>query len=507
MSAVLPVPHSVARGPVLRTLTAGALRVGGVPFDLAGVSDLAHRAFGIRIVADAVDPDVVLVDAEVPAPAPLGVDPRPSARAGRSEGYRIESADGRLVLSGASEEALFRGLTTVIASLDGGLLPSLEVHDHPRFAWRGLSLDVVRRWFPVEDVERVIDMLALHKLNVLHIHLTDSQAWRFAVPGRPALTPDGDHYTADDLERLVAYARARHITIVPEFDVPGHVGPTIENDGRVTVTTGAHPMLRYLEWDAPGVADLVRDALAELAARFDAPYLHLGGDEAFGDPHQSFAAFLQAAASEIRSLGRKVIGWQEATRADALGEGDLVQLWIADRDRFDSERMKARVPEEYHALVGMAEELYAEAADDPKLIAAAGLGAIVSSSDPLYLDRRPAELGLDPEQTARFGPLGNDGYPPTPSTDLLRWDPLTQRDIVESAVAVAGIEAALWCETVDDFDDVAVLLLPRLGFVAQRAWGPAEIDIDEVIAATRDQQSPWAALGFDNFHRSSEVFS
>jgi hexosaminidase len=507
MSAVLPLPHSVARGPVLRTLTERTVHVGSAAMDLTAITDLAARAFGVRIVADAADPDVVFVDAEVPAPAPTGTDPRPSDRAGRSEAYRIVSVDGRLVLSGASEEAFFRGLITVIASLDERLLPALDVRDHPRFAWRGLSLDVVRRWFPVDEVERVIDLLALHKLNVLHLHLTDSQAWRFAVPGRPALTPDGEHYTADDLERLVAYARARHITIVPEFDVPGHVGPTIENDGRVTVTTGAHPMLRYLEWDARGVADLVRDALTELAARFDAPYLHLGGDEAFGDPRESFAAFLQSACAEVRARGRQVIGWQEATRADALGEGDLVQLWIADRDRFDSGKMKARVPEEYHALVDMAAVLYAEAVDDPTLIAAAGLRAIVSSSDPLYLDRRPSELGLDPEQTARFGSLGNDGYSPTPSTDVLRWDPLTQRDIVESGVAVAGIEAALWCETVDDFDDVAVLLLPRLGFVAQRAWGPAEIDIDEVIAATRDQQSPWAALGFDNFHRSSEVFS
>ncbi len=507
MSAVLPLPHTFARGPVLRTIENRTLRIGGAPFDLSAFADLAERGFGIHLEADAADPDVVLVVETVEAPKPIGADPRPADRAGRSEAHRIRASDGHLVISGAADEALFQGLLTVVAAIDGDRLPTLEVEDHPRFAWRGLSLDVVRRWFPPEEVENVVDLLALHKMNVLHLHLTDTQAWRFAVPGRAALTQDVQHYTAGDLDRLVEYARARHVTIVPELDVPGHVAPTIEADGRVAVTTGSHPMLRYLEWDAPGVAEFTRDALTELVAHFDSPYVHLGGDEAFGDPRESFAAFLQAAAGEVRALRRRVIGWQEAARADALEEGDLAQLWIADLDRFDADTMKARVPEQYHSLVDTAAVLFAEAVGDPELIASAGLGMIVSSSDPLYLDRRPSEPGLDGAQNERFLQLGNEGYPATPSTDVLRWDPHMQRDIVESDGVVAGIEAALWCETVRDLDDVAMLLLPRLGFVAQRAWGAADIDVDEVIAAARGQQSRWAALGFANFHRSSEVFS
>lgn len=507
MSVLLPLPQRLTRAGTLRTLRDGVLRVDAAPFDLSAVADLAERAYGIRVVSDAADPDVRFVSTPIDAPDPIGVDPRPADRAGHSEAHRIEVADGRLSISGVGEEAFFRALLTVIASIDGDRLPALEVHDHPRFAWRGLSLDVVRRWFPVADVERVIDLLALHKLNVLHIHLTDSQGWRFAVPGRPALTPDAEHYTAADLDRLVAYARARHITVVPELDVPGHVASTVEADGTVAVTSGSHPLVRYLEWDAPGVADFVREALGVLVAHFDAPYLHLGGDEAFGDPRESFVAFLQAAAHEVRSRGRRPIGWQEAARADALGEDGLAQLWIADRDRFNAAKMKKRVPEQFHALVDMAAELFAEAVDDPGRIAAAGLGTIVSSSDPLYLDRRPSDASLDAAQNARFETLGNEGYDATRSTDVLRWDPFTQRDISASGAVVVGIEAALWCETVDDFDDVAVLLLPRLAFVAQRAWGAADVDIDEVLAAARAHQSSWRALGFTNFHRSDEVFS
>lgn len=506
MSAVLPIPQRMTCNGVLRSLSNSTLRIGGAPFDVTAIDDLARRAFGIRIVSDTADADVVLVTEAVDMRAPIGADPRPLRCAGLSEAHRIQPIEGRLTISGAGDEAFFRGLLTVLACLDGDQLPALEVHDYPRFAWRGLSLDVVRRWFPIEDVERVIDLLALHKMNVLHIHLTDSQAWRFAVPGRPTLTPDAEHYISEDLDALVAYARARHITIVPEFDVPGHVAATVGADGTVAMTSGGHPFMRYLDWDAPGVAEFVREVLAELAAHFDAPYLHVGGDEAFGAPHNTYVAFLQAAAAEVRSLGRRVIGWQEAIRADALDHADLVQLWISERDRFDEARVKATVAEELHPLVEQAAVLFAESVHDPARIGAAAIKSIISSSDPLYLDRRPSEQSLDEVQNARFESLGNAGYDATRSTDVLHWDPIMQKDIQDADVIVAGIEAALWCETVQDFDDVALLLLPRLALVAQRAWGAAEIDIDEVLATARAQDRRWSGLGFANFHRSTEVF-
>jgi len=506
MSVLLPLPQAMTRGGTLRTLRDGVLRVGGAASDLTAIDDLARRALGVGVVRDAVDPDILLVREVVAAPDAVGVDPRPADRAGRPEAHRIRVVDGRLAVSGAGDESFFRALVTVVAAVDGDVLPALELEDHPRFAWRGLSLDVVRRWFPVDEVERIVDLLALHKLNVLHLHLTDVQAWRFAVPGRPALTPDDAHYSADDLDRLVAYARARHITVVPEFDVPGHVAATVAESG-VAVTTGAHPFVRHLDWEAPGVAAFVRDALAELAGRCDAPYLHLGGDEAFGAPHEVYTTFLRAAAAEVRALGRRVLGWQEAIRADALQSGDLVQLWIAERDRFDADRVKATVAEELHPLVDEAAALFAESVHDAGRIGARGIPVIVSASDPLYLDRRPAEPSRDDAQNARLAHLGNPGYDATPSTDVLRWDPFAQSDIRRHGITVAGIEAALWCESVRDLDDVALLLLPRLALVAQRAWGGEDAGVDDVLAAARGHERHWAALGFRNIHRSTEVFS
>jgi len=132
---------------------------------------------------------------------------------------------------------------------------------------------------------------------------------------------------------------------------------------------------------------------------------------------------------------------------------------------------------------------------------------IVSASDPLYLDRRPAEPSRDDAQNARLAHLGNPGYDATPSTDVLRWDPFAQSDIRRHGITVAGIEAALWCESVRDLDDVALLLLPRLALVAQRAWGGEDAGVDDVLAAARGHERHWAALGFRNIHRSTEVFS
>lgn len=504
---MLPLVQTTAGAGVV--LPGDRLRVGGDAAALDAAADLIGRAFGIQLIAVAPGEaaDVVVVRGAVEAADPIGADPRPEGRAGVAEAYTIRTDGDRVILTGVGDEALFRGLITVAAYVSvGAAVPDID--DAPRFAWRGLSLDVVRRWYPADEVRRIVDLLALHKLNVLHLHLTDMQAWRFAVPEYPALTPDDAHYTADDLDGLVAYARERHVTLIPELDLPGHVAPTVDEQIGVTVSAGPHPMIRYVEWGAPGVERLVRAAFTELAVRFDASYLHIGGDEAFGDPHESYIAFVAAAADVVHDLGRRVIGWQETSRADALGESDLGQLWIAERDRFDADKAYVEMPEAYHPFIPILAEVFAESAGDPARLGSAGVPAIISSSDPLYLDRKPLESSADPDQAGLMDRLGFPNYQRTSSTDVLRWDPFTQADIVAGGVTVAGIEAALWCETVRSFDDAAALLLPRLSLVAQRAWGGVEpVDVAAVTAAARDSAAAWTRLGFGAYYRSSEVFS
>jgi len=498
----LPLPARAVTHGTLRRLPGRVLRVDAAarPDIVDAVTALAARAFDVIVTAGGCAPDVVLVDAPVPAPAALGADPRAGERRGCSEAYRIRPTSDRLEIAAGSAEGHFRGLVALLAAC-GGALPGLEVDDHPRYAWRGLSLDVVRRRFPVDEVCRVIDLLAVHGMNVLHLHLTDTQGWTFAVPGYEALADD-DAYTAADLDALEAYARARFVTIVPEVDVPGHVPARMARV--VPVREGVHPFLTAIDTDDPGVEALLAAAFGELAAHFASPHLHLGGDEAFGASAEGFARTVAAASRIIRARGRTPIGWQEASRAGALGPGDLGQLWIAERDRLDPEKVADTVPAEFRALVAQAGPLLAESAHDPARLGAAGVGVIVSSSDPLYLDRRPSEPSIDAAQRAAGERLGNPGYEPTPSLSVLDWQPETQPDIAANGLTVAGVEAALWCETVRDLDDASTLMLPRLAFVAQKAWGDA--DRDAVRAAAASTTAVWERLGFGAFHRSREIF-
>lgn len=504
----LPLPVRQASTATSRRLRGGVLHVNGdlTGLDIEALDALTRSAFAHGVALDHEDPDLRVVRAPIAAPAAAGIDPRPGDRAGASEAYRLGVDDaGVLVLTAASAEAAFRGVVTVAAAIIDGGVPALTVDDHPRFAWRGLSLDVARRFFTVAEVERIVDLLAVHRLNVLHLHLTDVQGWRFTVPGYDIASADG-HYTAADLDRIVAYAAARHVTVVPEVDMPGHVATTIGAPVGVEVATGPHPTVRYLEWDGTGVPDFVGAVLDAVTDRFDAPFVHIGGDEAFGDPPESYAAFAHHAAEAVRRRGRRVLGWQELSRAGALSPTDAAQLWIAERDSFDADKARRDFPEQYHPFIPLFAEASRNSAGDVARLATDGVPVIVSSSYPLYLDRRVAENSTRPDQQALAARLGHPGYEATPSTDLLHWDPSMQADIRDAGLEVAGIEAALWCESVTSFDDAAFLLLPRLAWVAQRAWGPRHANPDDVIAATRHCAPMWTRLGFDVFHRSADVF-
>src|SRR5947207_10643949 len=160
-------------------------------------------------------------------PGPAGIDPAGTAA---DERYALTIGEAGITLRAAGPAGVARGLASLLqllatAAPGGGAvsLPALRIRDAPRFAWRGLSVDVVRRFFGAAQIRKVIDLLALYKLNVLHLHLTDDEGWRIEA-GRPAAArePDGTFYTDDELRALVAYAADRFVTLVPEVDTPGH---------------------------------------------------------------------------------------------------------------------------------------------------------------------------------------------------------------------------------------------------------------------------------------------
>jgi hexosaminidase len=404
-------------------------------------------------------------------PAPAGLAPAGGEPA--DERYSLVVDRVGIRLRAAGPVGVARGLTTLTQLVAAGeAVPGGRILDGPRYAWRGLSLDLARTHLPLEDVRRVVDLLALYKLNVLHLHLTDDQGWRLPV-GRPeggTAAEGGACYPAGDLRALVAYAADRYVTIVPEVDTPGHTLALLAmrphlRTGRNEVTFELPPgQMRRAAWldpELPATWPLVEEVLAGVADLFPAPYLHIGGDEPRVMPHGLYAAYVGRVRDIVRSLGRRPLGWQESARA-GLGPGDAIQYWLSDLDLPAS--LPAAVREQMDA------ELAASRADVEAAIAASA-PVIVSPLSHCYLDVPYAGPAPEPAQEERRRRVGLRLYPRTTVERAFAWEPA---DVLGPGRAdhVAGVEAAVWAETVADADDLTFLLLPRLPGVAHRAWSP-----------------------------------
>ncbi|WP_346009544.1 beta-N-acetylhexosaminidase, partial [Streptomyces sp. SID1328] len=256
----------------------------------------------------------------------LTVDPLLTGELG-AEGYRLDVTPTGADLRGGGPAGLFWGAQTLRqllgpdafrrAPLPGRTwrLPPVRISDTPRFGWRGLLLDVARHFMPKEGVLRYLDLLAAHKLNVLHLHLTDDQGWRIEIERHPRLTeigswrartkfghrssslweakPHGGHYTRDDIREIVSYAAERHITVVPEIDLPGHsqaaiaAYPELGNTDAVDTAVDTAAVTVRDDWGisphvlAPteAVLEFYEGVLEEVLALFPSPFVHLGGDE------------------------------------------------------------------------------------------------------------------------------------------------------------------------------------------------------------------------------------
>ncbi len=463
---------------------------------------------------------------------------RPGLRAdGRStedadERYGLEiDADGVRVW-GRTAEAVFRGVTTfrqlVIAQLSGGRaeLPGVRIIDGPRFAWRGLSFDVVRTFHGPDTVRRVIDMCALYKLNVLHLHLTDDQGWRVEVPSRPLLTEiggqsamngrPGGYYRTEELAEIVNYAAERFITVVPEIDMPGHAAAAFLaypelgelrsiGEGAADTALGALPPLSNLNPERPEVWAFVADVIDAVIPQFpQSAYLHVGGDEAFGMDGTEHAVFVKQVLELVRSRGRRAVGWQEIARA-TISEDDLVQYWMdpAESDSIlGSEALRSFVPPEFMEI--LLEGAEKSSHDVPKALAQ-GAKLLISPTSRVYLDRPHAEASTDPAQEEQRARVGMPVYPAASLRDGVEWDPVDDTAGVEGDGQLAGVEGAVWCETVTDRDDLDFLLMPRLGGVGEKAWAArGTTHWDDYVRRLTPHSEAWDRRGWAWF-RSSEL--
>jgi hexosaminidase len=373
---------------------------------------------------------------------------------GPDESYELDISAGAVLLRAPAPAGLFAGVQTLRQLLDeDGTLPGGRIKDHPRYAYRGVMLDVARHFFTVDEVKAYIDQVVAFKINHLHLHLSDDQGWRIEIPGWPRLTEvsgqsgtgvDGagpGFYTRDHYTDLVTYAAERFVTIVPEIDMPGHVNaaqfayPELTADGQpVPQRTDTEVGYSSLVADSETTYAFVEDVIREVAALTPGPFLHIGGDEAQATTPEDYRTFMTRVLPLVGKYGKRAIGWHEMATVD-LPDTAVPQFWRT------------------------------EAADEGTARAvAAGSQVIMSPADRTYLDMK---------YTPDF-PLGLDWAGTVELDRAYDWDPADRLPGVPEH-SVLGVEAALWSETLRSLADVQTMTFPRLPAIAEIGWSPRSV--------------------------------
>ncbi|GAA3509071.1 family 20 glycosylhydrolase [Georgenia daeguensis] len=465
---------------------------------LAGLADLLGEASGgpsLLVHGPAGEGPAVVLELADGGASGAGGRPRPLTwEAAAEEAYTLSVDADQVLLRAARPVGLYRGATTLVQLLrdaaeragqgEPPVLPALHIQDAPRYAWRGVMIDVVRHFFDVDVLKEVIDLAAIYKLNAVHLHLTDDQGWRLELASRPLLTElsgtsqvgggQAGFLTRADWEDLLEHAAARRVTLVPEIDVPGHVNAALHAYGELTpsgepapVVTGAHVGFSKITLNEPATLPFVRDVFTELAELTPGPYVHGGGDEVDTITEQDYADFVGALGEVVAGTGKTLVVWQEAAAAD-LPEGTVVQLWASTLD-----------PSGVREAAGR------------------GHDVIMSPSNHVYLDMK---------YVPDF-PLGLDWSGHVDVRRSWEWDPDVHVDGIDPA-RVRGVEAPLWTETVVTREDLFTMLLPRLVAAAEVAWTRQDVRDDggfEDFARRLAAQVPvWREQGWA-FYASDEV--
>jgi hexosaminidase len=399
------------------------------------------------------------------------------------EAYQLDIEARGVTIRAGSGAGLFWGAQTLRQLMPPKapfVLPGGRISDRPRFSYRGVMLDVTRHFFGVADVERVIDLAAMYKINYLHLHLSDDQGWRIAIDGWPRLSTfgggtevgdgTGGFYTKDDYRKIVAYAAARYMTVVPEIDLPGHTNAALASYPELNCDGAAPP--RYTG-TAVGFSALcandatyrfLDDVFGELAALTPGPYLHVGGDEAAKLSPGDYATIVARAQAAVARHGKVAVGWVDLANAP-LGDSTVLQFWRPTPDA-------------------------------PAVIAAAKAGhrVIMSPANRAYLDMKydaHSRIGLSWAGTISVRAAYD-------------WDPAREVRGVDEP-AVLGVEAPLWTETVTTVDDIEYLMFPRLPAIAEIGWSPPATHDWSAFRSRLAAQAPrWQALGID-FARADGV--
>ncbi|MEU3740370.1 beta-N-acetylhexosaminidase [Streptomyces sp. NPDC032198] len=438
------------------------------------------------------------------------------------EAYRLTAWERGIEIVGGAAPGVFWGAQTLrqligaeafrrapLRAAGRYAVPGCLIEDSPRFGWRGMMLDVARHFMPKDGVLRYLDLLAAHKLNVFHFHLTDDQGWRIEIKRHPKLTeagswrprskwghraselwndtPHGGFYTQDDIREIVAYAHERHIAVVPEIDIPGHSQAAIhaypELGNTDVVDTSALGV-----WDTWGVNPNVlaptentlrfyEGVFEEVLDLFPSTFIHVGGDECpkdqwresptaqarikelgVGDENGLQSWFIRHFDSWLTERGRRLIGWDEILEG-GLAEGATVSSWRG-----------------YGGGIAAAK---------------AGHDVVMCPEQQVYLDHRQDE---GPEEPAPIGFVRT-------LEDVYRFEPVPPQLTEDEARHVLGTQANVWTEVMEYHARVDYQVFPRLAAFAEVAWSPLPASADRDFADFERRMTPHYArldaLGVD----------
>ena len=402
-----------------------------------------------------------------------------------AEEYILDTRRGRVKIRGGSDTAVFWGRQTLLQIIaqvrkqGGNRIPGVLIHDKPAFAYRGAHLDCCRHFFTVDEVKGFIDMIALHKINVFHWHLTEDQGWRAEIKQYPRLTevgsvraetlvghygskeydgtPYGGFYTQDEMRDVVAYAAERFVTVIPEIEMPGHASAALASYPELGCRGADYPYKVQTTWGIfpevfcagnPETVTFLEKVFDEICDIFPSEYIHIGGDEA---PREEWEKCPKCQAlmkekgftreAELQSYlvttieqylagkGRKIIGWDEILDG-GVSQSATVMSWRGAKGGIAAAKM--------------------------------GNDVVMTPNIYFYLDYYQTS---DPQGNEE--PLAIGGC--LPLRKCYSFDPF---DLLADSekTHIKGIQANIWTEYIATFDKVQHMALPRLAALAEVAW-------------------------------------
>ena len=480
--SIIPRPVSLTRGAgdfVLQaTTTISTSRetrhLGRVLSDYLRPTGLALKVGGQKRLKDSID---ITIDKNL-------------GRLG-AEGYRIEVTPDLVAIRAAAHGGVFYALQTLRQMLppqiyastpQSGIrwkLPAVTIEDYPRFKWRGAMMDVSRHFMPKATVLKFIDLMALHKLNTFHWHLTDDQGWRIEIKRYPKLTsvgsmrkesrvgherdkkgfdgtPHGGFYTQNEVREVVAYARERFITVVPEIEMPGHAQAAIaaypelgNTTEKLEVGTVWGIYKHVFNVEEPTIVFL-QNVLKEVMKLFPSEFIHVGGDEVlkdewkasttaqalmkekgFKDEHELQSYFIQRMDKFLTAHGRRLIGWDEILEG-GLAQGATVMSWRGNKG-------------------GIA-------------AAKAGHDVVMAPNSHTYFDYLQSRDAGEPLAIGGFLPIEK----------VYEFDPVPPELTRDEQGRVLGGQCQLWSEYIASPSQLEYMAFPRVSALAETVWTPVE---------------------------------